>query len=1249
MIQINKYQKKLLWKVLYAISFGATIAFIFGCSSVGPAQSALISRWVISLIMTATSIYLANCVQVAGGVQANANVNGSTSDTTPPAAPSSATASATGSSVTINWTNPSTDYDHTVVVVSTTGYASSPTVIGSTQVFNGPGTSFTDTIVADGSTYYYTVFTVDAAGNISASGANASVVSSDFTAPSAPASFTASAQSDGSINLSWVNPTEADFAGVVILRKTGSYATGINDTGATSIYTGTGSSYSDSAVISGTQYFYSIFAFDTQATPNYSVAANLTATPIDTTAPAGVTGFIAMVFPAGNQIDLSWVNPTAADFASVTIVRKANSAPTGINDLTADTIYSGSAASFPDTGLINGTTYFYAIAAYDAAGNQSLIATASAIAGDTVAPNSPTIFAASPNADGSISLSWINPSTVDFAGVKLLRKTGGYATGPGDTGATLIYSGNGTLVTDTRANVVSGTQYFYSIYAFDNAAVANYSTAATALATSTDTTATAAPTGLSATVIAAGGQVDLSWTNPTAVDFASVKVLAKTGSFPLNSNDGTVVYSGGTATAASATGLTNGTLYYFAVYAIDTTNNVSLPAQITATPLDTVAPAAVTGLTISVTSPTSLHLAWTNPTVDFAGVKILRKTGGYATGPNDTINVTVVVNGNVNVLDEPGLVTETIYYYSVYAYDASNNFSIAAQSTGTPELLWVQDAYLKATNAGAADYFGSSVSLSGDLIAVGAWVESNSNTAIQNTDNALPAADNGYAVHSGAVYVFKRDPATGNWSQDAYLKATNAEASDLFGFSVSIAGDLIAIGAWSEDNSNTAIQNTDNALPAADNPYGANSGAVYLFKRDPLTGNWSQDAYLKATNAGVADYFGRSVSLSGDFVAVGANAEDNSNTAIQNIDNALPAADNALAANSGAVYIFKRATVAGEGFAGSAVGDWFQDAYLKATNAEANDKFGKSVSISGDLIAVGAYFEDNSNTAIQNTDNATPAADNALAPNSGAIYVFKRDPVTTNWSQDAYLKATNAGASDYFGNSVSISGDFIAVGAYGEDNSNTAIQNTDNALPVADIALAFYSGAVYVFKRDPVTTNWSQDAYLKATNAGASDYFGNSVSISGDFIAVGARREDNKVNTIQNSDNMVPSIDTNCVGGYWMINIGTYTSSYVCNSFSYDSGAAYIFKRNVTTGNWIQDAYLKANNGEGVIGSFGTPPMGTGDNFGASVAMGNGFVAVGAHFEDNSNTAIQNTDNALPAADNALAVDSGAVYIFKRQ
>jgi len=519
--------------------------------------------------------------------------------------------------------------------------------------------------------------------------------------------------------------------------------------------------------------------------------------------------------------------------------------------------------------------------------------------------------------------------------------------------------------------------------------------------------------------------------------------------------------------------------------------------------------------------------------------------------------------------------------------------------------IWIQDAYLKASNGQANDFFGGSVSISGDIIAAGASSEDNSNTAIQNTDNTNPVADDALAISSGAVYVFKRNATTGDWSQDAYLKATNAQAGDRFG-NVSISGDIIAAGASSEDNSNTAIQNTDNTNPAADNALASMSGAVYVFKRNATTGDWSQDAYLKATNAGMYDGFGNSVSIAGDFIAVGSFSEANSNTAIQNIDNALPAADNALALDSGAVYVFKR---------NATTGDWSQDAYLKASNAGTSDFFGNPVSISGDFIAVGAKTEDNSNTAIQNTDNTNPVADDALALSSGAVYVFKRNASTGDWSQDAYLKASNAGTSDYFGKSVSISGDFIAVGAFTEANSNTAIQNIDNALPLADNALGNNSGAAYVFKRNTTTGDWSQDAYLKAANAGVYDRFGNSISISGDVIVVGAYCEYNSNTAIQNIDNALPVAD-NALAGY--------------------SGATYVFKRNAISGDWSQDAYLKATNEQ------------ASDGFGVSVSISNDFMAVSSLYESNSNTAIQNADNALPVADDSLAFGSGAVYVFKR-
>ncbi len=105
-------------------------------------------------------------------------------------------------------------------------------------------------------------------------------------------------------------------------------------------------------------------------------------------------------------------------------------------------------------------------------------------------------------------------------------------------------------------------------------------------------------------------------------------------------------------------------------------------------------------------------------------------------------------------------------------------------------------------------------------------------------------------------------------------------------------------------------------------------------------------------------------------------------------------------------------------------------------------------------------------------------ADNS-AGNSGAAYVFTRD--STTWTQQAYLKASNTEANDYFGYSVTISGDTLVVGAPYEDSAATGVDGEQKYNLAAD------SGAAYVFTRGGTT--WSQQAYLKASNTGSNDYF----------------------------------------------------------------------------------------------------------------------------------------------------------------
>ncbi len=338
---------------------------------------------------------------------------------------------------------------------------------------------------------------------------------------------------------------------------------------------------------------------------------------------------------------------------------------------------------------------------------------------------------------------------------------------------------------------------------------------------------------------------------------------------------------------------------------------------------------------------------------------------------------------------------------------------------------WSQEAYIKASNSDKSDFFGVSLSLSGDgsALAVGAILEASAATGIGGTQ-----ADNS-AIGSGAVYVFRR--AAGVWSQEAYVKASNTDASDQFGHSVSLSGDgsTLAVGARQEASAATGIGGTQ-----ADNSAGS-SGAVYVFRS--AAGLWSQEAYVKASNSDTGDQFGYSVALSGDgsTLAVGAIQEDSAATGIGGTQS-----NNAV--GSGAVYVFRRAASA-----------WTQEAYVKASNTDEGDGFGWHVSLSGDgsTLAVGAFQEASATTGIGGTQ-----ADNS-AFQSGAVYVFRR--AAGGWSQEAYVKASNTDAGDRFGYSVVLSddGSTLAVGAIQEDSAATGLGGTegDNS--------ASGSGAVYTF------------------------------------------------------------------------------------------------------------------------------------------------------------------------------------------
>lgn len=305
-------------------------------------------------------------------------------DTTPPANVSGFTAVAGDAQVQLNWTNPpDADFSGTKVMRKTGSYPTGPT--DGTMVYTGTGTGYLDTNVSNGILYYYAAFAFDDVPNY-ATGSLASATPmgvADITPPGNVTGLTAVA-GDATVTLAWTNPTDPDFQGVRILRKTSGAPTGPTD--GTIIYEGTNTGRVDAGLTNGTTYYYALYTFD--AIPNWSSGVQTTATPIapvDSTPPGPVTNLTATAGDAAVQ--LSWTNPTDPDWAGTRVVRKVGSNPTNKNDGTI--VFDAAGDSKLDSTVTNGTTYHYCAFAYDSAANFAASACASATPQATLPPPPP--------------------------------------------------------------------------------------------------------------------------------------------------------------------------------------------------------------------------------------------------------------------------------------------------------------------------------------------------------------------------------------------------------------------------------------------------------------------------------------------------------------------------------------------------------------------------------------------------------------------------------------------------------------------------------------------------------------------------------------------------------------------------------------------------------------------------------------------------------------------------------------------
>ncbi len=399
-------------------------------------------------------------------------------------------------------------------------------------------------------------------------------------------------------------------------------------------------------------------------------------------------------------------------------------------------------------------------------------------------------------------------------------------------------------------------------------------------------------------------------------------------------------------------------------------------------------------------------------------------------------------------------------------YMAAIAASLILTSNTIAQFQCLADEHLKldVSDLTEGDQFGGAVDIQGNVAVVGAKYHDD------------PCQGN-LLCNYGAAYIYRYNPETSLWIEEAKLLAPDGNIEDRFGNSVAISGNIAIIAARLTDDN------------------GINAGSVYVYRYNEQTQTWDFEIELIPADGDASDVFGHWVDIDGNVATIGAVGDDD------------------VILDSGAVYVYRYDPDSEQ---------WNMEQKLKASNAGFNDLLGFSVAVDDDVLIAGAHLHD------------------VAAFDAGAAYVFRFDPDLKMWLEEAKFVAFDADEQDLFGQTVGISGDVAVVGSSRDDDDGDR------------------SGSAYVFRRS-AKGDWSLDTKLTASDAKAGDWFGYAVSISNQNILIGARFEDHSCN---------PPNDPEC-----------------------NDSAAYLFHYDSKSALWVEQTKLISSDGA------------AGDQFGFSVSI----------------------------------------------
>ena len=518
-------------------------------------------------------------------------------------------------------------------------------------------TQYTDTEVAESTSYGYRVKAVNAIGESAYS--NEATTTTPLGPPSAPSSLTATAVSSSAIDLAWTDNAGSE-TGFKIERRTGAWGT------YTEIATvGAGATtFQSTGLTASTSYTYRVRATNAAGDSAYSNTASATTLSSSgdvPTAPSSLTAAAA----SSSAINLAWTDNSSNE-TGFKVERKTGTWGTYSQIATV----GAGVTSYQSTGLAASTAYTFRVRATNAAGNSSYsnTATATTLSSSGSAPAAPSGLSATAASSSAINLAWTDNSSNE-TGFKIERKTG---------------SGSYSQIATVGANVTSyqstglaaSTTYTFRVRASNAAGNSSYSNEASATTQSGSGGVPAAPSSLTATA-ASSSAIDLAWTDNSSNE-TGFKIERKTGTWGSYSQIATV---GAGVTSYQSTGLAASTAYTFRVRATNAAGNSSYSNTATATTLSSSgsAPAAPSGLSATAASSSAIDLAWTDNSSNETGFKIERKTG------SGSYSQIATVGAGVTSYQSTGLAASTAYTYRVRASNAAGNSTYSNEASATTE------------------------------------------------------------------------------------------------------------------------------------------------------------------------------------------------------------------------------------------------------------------------------------------------------------------------------------------------------------------------------------------------------------------------------------------------------------------------------------------------------------------------------------------------------------------------------------